>query len=335
MKIISLVVAILVVSSGLHAQNKVGTSAAPFLGIGAGPRAVSMGGAFVAVASDPTALYWNPAGISRDGRTEALFEHTNYLVGTSYNFFGAVVALDEDDAIGVSVTNLAYGSTEVTTVDQPEGTGETWDANDWAIGLSYSRNLTDRFSIGGTAKMIIQQIWRESATGFALDAGLLYITPLNNMKIGMEIANFGTDMQLAGEDLLITVSPNQTVVGANSNVPAQYTTLPAPIPLIFRVGLAMDVIHTSDNRVTLAVDALHPSDNVQSVDVGGEYCWNNLLSFRAGYKSLYLQDSQEGLTLGVGLNYEVSNSFGVKLDYGYENYGLLKNIQKFALMVGF
>ncbi len=335
MKIVISTFTVLMVFSGLYAQNKVGTSAAPFLGIGAGPRAVSMGGAFVAVASDPTALYWNPSGISRDGRTETLFEHTNYLLGTSYNFFAAVVAIDQDNAIGLSVTNLAYGSTEVTTVAEQDGTGETWDANDWAIGLTYSRNLTDRFSIAGTAKMIIQQIWRESATGYALDAGLLYITPLNNMRIGMEISNFGTDMQLAGEDLLITVSPDETVVGANTKIPAQYTTAAYPIPLIFRVGLAMDVINSSDNRVTLAVDALHPSDNVQSVNVGGEYCWNNLVSLRAGYKSLFIPDSQEGLTLGIGLNYDITNNFNIRFDYGYEDYGLLQNIQKFALTVGF
>ncbi len=325
----------LLLFTDIYGQNKVGTTAAPFLGIGAGPRAISMGGAFVGVASDPSALYWNPAGISRNGSTEAFMEHTNYLLGTSYNFFAAVVALDQDNAIGLSVTNLAYGSSNVTTVDQPDGTGETWDANDWAIGVSYSRNLTDRFSIAGTAKMIIQQIWRESATGFAMDAGLLYITPLNNLRIGMEMANFGTQMQMSGEDLLITVSPDQSVVGANSKIPAQYVTNSYPLPLIFRVGLAMDVVNSSDNRITLAADAIHPSDNVQSVNVGGEYCWNNLLSVRGGYESLFVPDSQEGLTLGIGLNYEITSHFNVKFDYGYENFGLLQNIQKFALTVGF
>jgi len=330
-----LLLAVFLFCSGLYAQNKVGTTAAPFLGIGAGPRAISMGGAFVAIAGDPTALYWNPAGIARNGLTECFMEHTNYLLGTSYNFFAAVVALDEDNAIGLSVTNLAYGSSDVTTVAQPDGTGETWDANDWSIGLSYARNLTDRFSIAGTAKMIIQQIWRESATGFALDAGLLYITPINNLKIGMEMANFGTDMQMTGEDLLITVSPDQSVVGANSKIPAQYTTASYPLPLIFRVGLAMDVVNSSENRVTLAADAIHPSDNLQSMNVGAEYCWNNLVSARVGYKSLFTPNSEEGLTLGVGLNYEITSHFSVKFDYGYESYGLLQNIQKFALAVAF
>ncbi len=330
-----LVLSILLAAGPLLAQNKVGTTAAPFLGIGPGPRAVAMGGAFTAVANDPTALYWNPSGISRYSRTQVLLEHTNYLLGTSYNFFAAIIALNQDNAVGLSVTNLTYGSSEVTTVDQPDGTGETWNANDWAIGVSYSRNLTDRFSIGGTAKMIMQQIWRESATGFALDAGLLYITPFNDLKIGMEIANFGTDMRMTGQDVLLTVSPNPSVVGSNTNVPAEYYTNSYPLPLIFRVGLAMDVVNSRDNRLTLAVDATHPSDNVQSMNMGAEYCWNNLISARVGYKSLFVPDNQEGLTLGIGLNYDISSVFNLKLDYAYQNYGLLKNIQKFGLTLGF
>ncbi len=217
MKKFILILFILILGT-LHGQDKVGTTAAPFLGIGAGPTAIGMGGAFVAVANDASALYWNPSGISRNGHNEILFEHTNYLIGTSYNFFGGVIALDDENAIGISVTYLDYGSDRVTTIELPDGTGESWSAKDMSLGLSYSRNLTDRFSIGGTAKMILQQIWHESATGWALDAGLLYITPFNDLKIGMNISNFGTDMRMTGEDLYITHDPNQSVAGNNSKI---------------------------------------------------------------------------------------------------------------------
>jgi len=183
--------------------------------------------------------------------------------------------------------------------------------------------------------MIMENIYRESSTGWALDAGLLYITPFNDMKIGMEISNFGTDMQLSGSDLLITYDPDKSLAGNNKNIPAQYYTESAPLPLFFRVGLAMDVVKGNDNRLTLAVDAIHPSDNLQSVNVGAEYSWNNLLFARAGYKSLFLPNTQEGLTLGVGLRYEITSLLTVKLDYGYEDFGILKNLQEFALTVGF
>ncbi len=334
MKLKILLIIILIGAAQVYAQNKVGTTAAPFLGIGCGPAAIGMGGAFTAVATDPSALYWNPAGISRIGKTSALLEHTNYLVGTSFNYFAGVIALDQDNAIGLSVTDLDYGSDIVTTVAQPNGTGQTWSASDWAVGLTYSRNLTDRFSIAGTGKMIMQNIWHESATGWALDAGVLYITPFNDMKIGMDISNFGTDMQLSGTDLLVSYDPNPSMEGNNKNIPAQYYTDAYPLPLFFRIGLAMNVIRLGDNRLTLAADAIHPSDNLQSIDVGGEYSWHRLLYLRAGYKSLFLPNSQEGLTLGAGLRYEVNMHLIVRLDYAYENYGLLKNIQEFALSIG-
>jgi hypothetical protein len=335
MKKFLLVFTSVLIIGNVYAQNKVGTTAAPFLGIGAGPEAIGMGGAFTAVANDPSALYWNPAGISRTGKTGVLMEHTNYLVGTSYNYFAGVVAFDEDNAIGVSVTDLDYGSEDVTTVEAPDGTGEQWSALDLAVGLTYSRNLTDRFSIGGTVKMINQRIWRESATGWALDAGLLYITPFNNLKIGMEIANFGTDMRMSGQDLYISHDPDPTKAGNNPDIPAEYYTDTFPLPLLFRIGLAMDVLQLQDNIVTVAVDALHPNDNGQSVNVGAQYVWNKMIYARAGYKSLGTPNSEEGLTFGFGLAYDINYSLTLKVDYAYEKYGRLENIQKFALSVSF
>lgn len=329
-----LIISILFIGN-IKAQDKVGTTAAPFLGIGAGPKAIGMGGAFVAVANDPSSLYWNPSGISRTGETAVMIEHTNYLLGTSYNYFGGVVALDQDNAIGVSVTYLDYGSEDVTTVDMPDGTGEQWDAKDIAIGLTYSRNLTDRFSLGGTAKMVIQQIWHESATGWALDAGLLYITPFNDLKIGMEISNFGTDMRMNGQDLYVTHNPDLSVAGDNSKIPAEYYTESFPLPLLFRIGLSMDVINSENNKVTLAVDALHPNDNAQSVNVGGQYAWNKMIFARIGYKSMGVPNNEEGITFGFGLAYDLVANVNMRLDYAYESYGLLKDIQKFALSVSF
>jgi opacity protein-like surface antigen len=319
----------------IFSQDKVGTTAAPFLGIGAGVRAIGMGGAFTAVATDPSALYWNPAGISRNGKTEVLLQRTNYLLGTKYNYFAGVLALDENNAVGLSVTNLAYGEDWVTSVEYPDGTGEKWGASDWALDLTYSRNLSDRFSIAGTGRMVIQRIWRESATGWVLSAGLLYITPFNDLKIGMSIANFGTDMQLAGEDLFVTYDPDPSIKGNNKKIPAELNTNSYPLPLLFRIGLAMDVVSSDEGRITLAADALHPSDNAQSVNVGAEFSWNKMLFARVGYRSMFLTDSQGGLTVGGGLSYDVSSRFRLEFDYAYQDYGLLNNVQNFAVSIGF
>ncbi|HED38610.1 MAG TPA: hypothetical protein ENI76_10275 [Ignavibacteria bacterium] len=151
----------------------------------------------------------------------------------------------------------------------------------------------------------------------------------------MDISNFGTDMKMTGQDLYITHNPDPSVKGDNSKIPATYFTEKYPLPLLFRIGLAMDVLKTTDNKITLAVDALHPSDNTQSINVGAQYAWNNMIYFRIGYKSLGVPDSQEGLTFGFGLGYELTYNLTLKVDYAYETFGLLKNIQKFALSVNF
>ena len=67
------------------------------------------------------------------------------------------------------------------------------------------------------------------------------------------------------------------------------------------MGLAADIINTEYHRFTFGVDALHPSDNDEALNVGAEYGFNNNVFLRAGYKSLFLDNSEEGLTLRFGL----------------------------------
>jgi len=138
--------------------SKVGTVAAPFLEIGVGSRATGMGGAFVAMANDASAIFWNPAGIPRLDKSQAILEHTEWLVETSFDFGGVVLQLGELGALGISLTAFSMGEMEVRTIEEPEGTGEMFSCGDLALGLSYGRCLTDRFSIGFNVKYIKQRI---------------------------------------------------------------------------------------------------------------------------------------------------------------------------------
>jgi len=327
-------IAILILSLPLISQSKVGTTAAPFLGIAVGPRAIGLGGAFTAFAGDVSALYWNPAGVSRLGRNEIMLSHTKWIFGTSFDWVGIAVGIDRNNYVGVSITRLDFGEEEVTTIDYPEGTGERWDASDIAVGISYARNLTDRFSVGGTVKFIQQKLWNERATGFALDVGVLFITEFKGLKLGASISNFGTEMQLDGKDLFVIYDPDPGASGNNPAISAKLKTDNWPLPLLFRVGASIDVFKTETNYLTLAVDALHPNDNTESLNIGFEYSFRNLIFLRAGYKSLFQKDSQERFTVGVGINYKVGG-IGFSFDYSYQDFGILKNIQSFAIALQF
>lgn len=317
----------LLMTSNSYSQSKVGTTAAQFLGISVGARATALGGAFGAVADDATALYWNPSGIARTGISEAYISHTEWLVQTDFNWAGLVLALDRNNAIGFHLTQLNYGEDIVTTIDEPMGTGDRWSAMDIAAGITYARNLTDRFSIGGSVKYINQRIWNESASAFAMDVGLLFITGLNDMKLGVSISNFGTEMKMDGKNLSIIHDLDDDSFGSNDKIPARLETDRFVLPLLFRVGLSMDVIRTEQNRLLLSTEAYYPNDQDPFMSTGLEYTWNDLLSIRGGYRSLFMPEPIETWTFGAGLKINLGGNLVSKFDYVYQEFGVFSNVQ--------
>ncbi|MCD6375957.1 MAG: PorV/PorQ family protein [Caldisericaceae bacterium] len=315
--------------------TKVGTTSAQFLKIEAGARAVAMGGAFVAVDNDATALYWNPSGIARLNFPEVVILHTKWFLDIIYDFVGVILPLGNFGTIGASITSLSMGEKKVRTIIYPEGTGEKYDAGDIALGISYAKNLTNRFSIGGTFKYIHQKIWHMSSSSIAFDIGTLFTTDFYGMKIGMSISNFGNKMKLEGKDTYIFYDPDETKYGNNDKIPAEMRTDEYSLPLIFRVGVAMDVLKGDRNRLTLAVDAVHPNDNTENLNLGFEYALRNALFLRAGYKNLFTENSEEGLTMGVGIEYNFFKSVLLKIDYAYQDFGILNNVQRFSLGLKF
>lgn len=333
MKKITLLV--IVTASILLSQTKVGSTAAPFLNIGIGPRAIGMGGAFIATANDVTALYWNPAGASRTEANGAMFNHIAWFADIKYNWAGAMLNLGGPGTVGLNVGYLDYGALEVTTLREPEGTGETFTPHDLFIALTYAYNLTDRFSIGANVKYINQKIWNSTANGFAFDLGVLFLSDIYGLRMAATITNFGADMKIDGKDLLVQHDINSQIFGNNDQILAKLITDDFPLPLTFRIGLAIDPIDIPDHKFTVAVDALHPSDNAELINAGIEYTVFNTLSLRAGYKSLFLDKTEEGLTFGFGVMYDFTPTLGVTVDYAYQDFGILKNTQQFSFGIRF
>lgn len=317
--------------------SKVGTTAAAFLEIGPGGTAVAMGNAFVSRANDATALYWNAAGIALLPKNEVNVAHTNWIGETAYDYAALVIPLESFGTIGLSFTSLSTGDMKVTTVDMPEGTGEYFNANDLALGLSYGRKLTERFSIGITAKYIQQSIWHMSASAFAIDAGTMFKTDLfGGMVIGASISNFGTAMTLSGRDGRKYDRVDATIEGSNEQIPYDIELDSWSLPLLFRIGVSTDAIKTNNFRVTIAADALHPNNNYESLNVGTEIAYLESFYIRGGYSSLFLKDSEGGLSFGIGVNSKMFFSDAeVRFDYAYRNFGRLNDVHTFSAGIRF
>lgn len=313
--------------------NKTGTTAAQFLKLAVGPRAIGMGGAFTATSNDITALYWNPAGASRVYAREAIFNHVDWLLDINYDYAGFIMDLTDVGTVGAFVSVLSMGDEKVRTVDQPEGTGELFDAGALAIGISYARNLTDNFSIGFNAKYIREYYWNESATGVAMDIGTLYTIPiLNETRLGASISNFGSKMRLDGRDILQLFTSGS---GQGNLINTQLELEEYELPLLFRFGVAVDAIKSSTSRLTLAFDAIHPNDNTEYINTGLEYGWNENIFIRGGYKSLFEENGEQGFTFGLGVNYRLIEMVALKIDYAYQDFGRLENVQYLSVGVKF
>ncbi len=308
--------------------SKKGTSGAQFLKIGVGARAISMGQAFVAIANDASALYWNPAGTARLYQNEAVFSYTDWLADISHNYVGFVYAMGAQGSIGISVTALSMGRMEVTTVDEPDGTGNTFGASSYAAGITYARNLTDRFSIGMKFKYIRESIWDMGASGVAFDLGTIYNIGFEGLKLGMSMSNFGGEMRFEGGSLL-TAYDAYPEEGNVAPVDAFVKTMAYPLPMTFRLGLAYTFIENEKMTLHSGLDFVKVNDREEGANFGAEYIWNNMISVRAGYQFNADDDYEYGLAFGGGFAYSIGN-VTARIDYAYADMGRLSSINRFT-----
>ena len=320
---------------GGNTITKVGTTSAQFLKIGVGAKAIAMGGTFVAQANDLSALYWNPAGLALMPGSAVQFAQTRYLADVDYSFAGFGTHLGNAGAVAASLIFLDSGEMQVRTEEQPEGTGERFDVQNFAIQLSYAQALTDRFSVGTTVKYIQESIWHSSASAIAFDIGVLFTTPYENLRLGANMANFGPKMQMSGRDILFSTDPNVNQEGNVEIVNAELLLDEHPLPLIFKIGLAWDAISFADHTLVLVTDASHPNDNSEYINVGGEYSFRDLIALRAGYRNLFEEDGEKGLTFGAGLNVRLDRALRIQFDYAYADFGRLEETHWLSVALAF
>jgi hypothetical protein len=283
----------------------------------------------------------------------------DYVAETSYSWVGLAFPFSGGArTFGLQFGTFGFSDQPVYTVAQPDGTGSVYSVSETFAGLSYAENFSDRFSAGLTAKFIFDNLGDASGSAFAIDFGTNFHAMLNNhpVKFSFVLANLGTSISYSG-DALLAEAPREELDEENiPNVPqpAELRSKAFPLPTIFRVGLAYDLVAATSTRLTVLGDFNQPTNNKAGFAFGGELAFSRLggsgfgVDVRSSYSYTAANDidptqiptalndeaNLQGLAVGGGLSYGNDAGFSVGLDYAYKYMGVLGGTNFFTLEVG-
>ena len=305
--------------------DNLGTSGAQFLKLDVDARVVGLGGANAAVTRGAMALYYNPAGIADLDENSVAFSYTDWVADIKYNYFAYARPLPGFGIAGVHVAVLTMDDMEMTTTDEPDGTGDMFGANSWVVGVSNAHQLTSRFSFGVTAKYIREKISELSSGSFALDFGTLYYTGFRTLRIAMSTRNFGADTKYGGTELETTFDQDDDPTTAPVEI--RLNTESHPLPLTFRIGVAYDFELNEDSKLLATLDGYNTRDRGQQGSVGVEYSWQDRLALRAGYK---IRTDEEGIALGGGYDFDIPEFGTVGIHYAWADHSRVLELREFT-----
>jgi len=298
----------------ISAPTHAGKYAAEFLNIGIGGRALAMGGAFVPVADDVTALYWNPAGLSRLQQRQVMVMHAERFSGLVKSDVAAFSTPMRSYALG-----LAYfrtGTDDIPYTSKLDLNGRPIIdkyVNDveQALFLSFAKKSGTKFAFGVSAKLIRQNIGEASATGFGLDVGALY-QPFEPLSLGITLQDI-TGTYVFWEN-------------GHKDVKQPYINLGAAYKKSLPFLRSLLIFSVQDN-IKLEGDVLESQVSLGSwgnseFKVGAEVRILGSLAFRAGFAG-------EQTTAGAGVR--VAWLF---VDYAFTSYDL-GNAHRVSAMVKF
>lgn len=319
--------AVLGVASPARAQfalgeQRAGTSSGTFLKIGVGARATGLGESFVAVANDPSAVYWNPAGLASIQRQHVEINHLSWPGDVNYEHLAYVLPVQR---LGGSLAfQLGMLSTEIdeTSEFQPFGTGRSFVYSDMIMGAAYARRWTDKLLVGVGFKFVREDLGQDVGgpvtNAFLVDIGSIYYLGYGSVRIATSLSNFGSEMKPSGDFVSPTTGEVRSYDGFDP-------------PTIFRYGLAFEPIENAHQRLTTSLEINQPADNAQLIKAGAEWTWNRRLALRSGYN---FNADELKLSAGAGVFASI-NGMNATVDYAWTDGGFLGAINRFALGVRF
>jgi len=290
-------------------NDKVGSVAFKFLNIETDARTAALGGTS-AQASGPGAMFSNPAGLSSTSSMGLSAGLSQWLVETNITSFGFALPM-AGGVVGLGVVNVDYGDMmmagwgevlpDVVGLQANQG---KFTAADMSLQVSYGKSLTDKFSIGGSPKMVSQSIDDVDVSGMAFDIGMQFATGYNGIRLGAVISNFGPDVE------------SQAPGGGYDEYPSM------SLPMTFSFGVIGEAIP----GLNAGLNVLKQADMAQQYIVNAEYNIS-IASLRFSYN---INNDQAPMSMGGGVNVA-----GVDIGVSMTSHDALDSVMRMSIGYSF
>lgn len=303
-----------IVKAGDAARS--GTTAAEQLLIPVSARGISLGGAFLSEITGLESIYYNPAGLDLGINNEAMFSYMSYIADINVSYFAIGSRLGSFGSLAISFKSIDFGDIPVTTVDNPDGTGSFYTPSFITASLSYGKRVSERISLGLTAKIIYESILNSSAAGAAVDFGAEY--KIKNLSIGAVIKNIGTNMEYSGSDLQVKTDIPGSAIGSGDGI-YQAVAEESPIPGYVEFSTAYHFDLSEQNRIMFGSRFRSNNSSEDQLALGMEYSFMKSFFVRGGY-DMQLDNNEKqvyGPAFGAGINYYIADELSISLDYAY------------------
>ena len=277
-----------------------------FLRLDMSPRAAALGGGYVANASDPNVLFYNPAGIKTIEHIPISFSFVKHLMDINSASLASTFEIDGIGKFGAAIQYVNYGN--FTEANQfGDRTGE-FGAGDLALILGYANSISENFYYGANLKFIYSNIDDVSSTGLAVDLGLQYLLLDDGWNFGFSVLNLG------------------------SQLTAYYNTK-EDLPLDVQLGLSKKLAHVPI-QFFFSFNKLNAAENrFDYFNAGLEFTLGKAIELRFGYNNKERKDLKIGSTAGLagysfGLGVNISS---YKFDYAFSSMGSIGALHRIGI----
>ena len=235
---------------------------------------------------------------------------------------------------------MQFGELDVTTTDQPDGTGATFKPSLLNFALSYAKTFSNSISAGMTIRIISESIPDASAQGLSIDAGVMYVAgERDQAKFGISLRNLGPTMKFTGDGFSIKAF----FQGNENSISVYQRSESFELPTQLRIGASYDFLIGETSRLTAAANFTSNSFTKDQFGLGLEYSFKEILILHAGYNyetgiTNAVNDPERtnaynGLALGGTIEVPLSKKSDLKLgiDYAYQSTDNFNGTQSFGV----